>query len=1204
MNPSSQGFAAGLIACSLLAALAGTTGCASTNGVSAARPDKPSSATPHADPLSPLRTLARQQTTHPDLVGADLVPDTLAQALTPIPPGTEAYATAIMPLAEIVEQLSPQRTPPPPPLPIDPDLRLQSLRHYVTGREHAVAGRTPQAIAEFERSLNIDQANPTLLRALGDAQATAGRRSAAVATLTRARSLGYDDPRVDIFLGREAIRARRFDEAVPLLASGQAGAARLGARPLAILAGVDLAQSLALLDHIDAARLVLLDAMRALEANPSDMARPEIAEVVRRRADLWFQIGDWSHRMGRHEDSLEAYDFARTLPGADASALALRQVVSLMTAGRSAQAALRALERLDETPLIIDGGAEAMLRLVARSEQVRPLLAPALQQTISRHADEGQSPSTLRRLAILSARAVGGTGGSDLILDAARRSPSDSELLRWAFAIVPGQAPEKLDLARRMFAQDPESSHEIASALIDQGSHVPEFVSLIRRRPGDTPALLRAAIFLRIGAYEEALAAIQTLPPESTPYSIRAKVAAECGQWQLARTAADEVLQDPRSSRFSRARALAAIQDFKQATSLYTHESAAPARELLSASTWALLSDDPASARTLLERARAADEANEQVYGALLGLHQTSGALPDPRAEAAVARQIMERAPGGRIFRQISAAEQLSRSRYSEVERQLISLADEWGDDDQLNNLFTVLWQRSAKSDPQIVARGEASVREALVHRPTAPSLVALLVEALVAQERIDEAEAFLKEVTTKLPLPELSAVQEALARDARKDPKRAAQLTVDRLTGRPLDIDRATDLISAHAALNDLPQAARVATDYLPRDITLTRAQSGRLMAIISRLDPEALLRAGPQRSDEALALVDALAQRGMPLPPHIDAARVLFLCAGHPSDTQRLITAIQEAAARHPALREQLGAQAVQVLLAREDATDGLNLLGALAFSGEEPVDSLVFEWFRLTFLRGDNGDIEHLVRTAPNPNHVLGVIANVLDAEVDMPDGDKQQRAELAYWLGNAASSTGREDLAEYAYRLTLEYEPAHAWTLNNLGYMILERHSNIDEAAAMIEGAYKVLSDDPSVIDSLGWLRYKQGIFQDQLNEDGQPITRGALSLLREAVTSDAKPDNPEQLDHMGDALWRTGDEQGARERWQRAARLLDTQIASQQRRPQEEPSAAVQKWTLDRQRISRKLAALAQGQRPPVAPTQAEFDQLAPAPPPN
>ncbi|MBX3408613.1 MAG: hypothetical protein KF859_01850 [Phycisphaeraceae bacterium] len=1186
-----------ILACSLLAMLAGTPGCATR---STAVAPGPASTTPNAaDPLAPLHSLSIRQATKPDLLSADLVPDALAEALAPIPEDSPEHAAAVMPLAEVISRLTPARLPPPPPLPLDSDMRLQSLRHYVAGREHAVAGRAAEAITQLELSLRINPSNPTALRALGDAQASAGRRSASVATLARARELGLDDPRVDIFLGRESIRARRFDQAVPLLASGRDGARRVGATSLAILAGVDLAQSLALLGHIDAARVVLLDSMLALEANPAELARQEIAEVVRRRADLWYQIGDWSQRLGKHTESIEAYETAGSLPGADASALALRQSISLMSAGRSADAALGAIDRLSQSPLSVDGGAEVMIRLVARSEQVRPLLAPALRHVIARHALAGERPSALRSLAIISARAVGAAGGSEIILDAAQRSPADSHLYRWAFALSTGAAPELLSIARALYANDPESAPEIADALIDHGAHVVDGIAIIRRKPDTLPAPLRAAIFLRAGAFEDAISLLSAFPKHGQVTSVRARVAAACGQWDSALRAASDLLADPASSRFARARTLAAVQDFTRAASLYADDPSSPAtaRELLAASSWALTADNPNMARELLDRASDIDDADERVYAALLGLYQTGGPLADPRAEAATARRIIERIPSSRIFRQISAAEQITRGRYSDVERQLISMADEWGDDDQVNSLFSALWRRSAASEPQIVARGEASVREALVVRPTAPALVALLVEALAAQDRTTEALSYLDSLLASLPLPELSAVREAIIRDGQQDPRRAAQLTVDRLSGRPLDIDRATDLITAYAALDDLPASAQIARQFLPTNIPLTRAQSGRLMSIISRLDPESLLRAGPQRSEEALTLLDVFSQRGMPLPPHIDAARVLFLCAGHPSDTQRLLSAIQEAASRHPSLKDQLGQHAVQILLAREDASDGLNLLGALAFSGEDPNDSLVFDWFRLTFLRGDADDFEHLVRTAPNPNHVLGVIANVLDAEVEMPDDERRQRAELAYWLGNAASSIERDDLAEAAYRLTLRYEPAHAWTLNNLGYMILERHTNLDEAREMIEAAYESLSTDPSVVDSLGWLRYKQGRFTDELDENGNTISRGSLSLLIEAVTSDAKPDNPEQLDHLGDAYWRTGDEQAARERWQRAIRLLDAQIAAQRRRPQDEPPPIVQRWTADRQRISNKLTALSQGLPPSVAPTQAEFDAM-------
>lgn len=110
------------------------------------------------------------------------------------------------------------------------------------------------------------------------------------------------------------------------------------------------------------------------------------------------------------------------------------------------------------------------------------------------------------------------------------------------------------------------------------------------------------------------------------------------------------------------------------------------------------------------------------------------------------------------------------------------------------------------------------------------------------------------------------------------------------------------------------------------------------------------------------------------------------------------------------------------------------------------------------------------------------------------------------------------------AEADLRAVLAVEPADARALNALGFMLTVHSQRFDEAETLIGKALALTPDEPSVIDSMGWLRFRQG----RPNE--------AVSLLAKAY--DSFPD-PEVAAHFGEALWATGDRARAEAVWGRA-----------------------------------------------------------------
>ncbi|ACO80281.1 hypothetical protein AvCA_41490 [Azotobacter vinelandii CA] len=116
--------------------------------------------------------------------------------------------------------------------------------------------------------------------------------------------------------------------------------------------------------------------------------------------------------------------------------------------------------------------------------------------------------------------------------------------------------------------------------------------------------------------------------------------------------------------------------------------------------------------------------------------------------------------------------------------------------------------------------------------------------------------------------------------------------------------------------------------------------------------------------------------------------------------------------------------------------------------------------------------------------------------------------------------------RNDLTqlERDLRFIIAREPDNAMALNALGYTLADRTTRYAEAKALIEQAHQLNPDDPSILDSLGWVNYRLG----QLGE--------AERLLRQAAE---RISDHEIAAHLGEVLWTRGKQREARKVWAKA-----------------------------------------------------------------
>ncbi len=148
-------------------------------------------------------------------------------------------------------------------------------------------------------------------------------------------------------------------------------------------------------------------------------------------------------------------------------------------------------------------------------------------------------------------------------------------------------------------------------------------------------------------------------------------------------------------------------------------------------------------------------------------------------------------------------------------------------------------------------------------------------------------------------------------------------------------------------------------------------------------------------------------------------------------------------------------------------------------------------------------------------------------------DLAPKDAYYRLALASLL----DLRGRRAAAAVELRALLEIHADNAEALNMLGYLYAREGINLDEAAELVGRALAADPKNGHYLDSLGWVRYRQGKVEE------------ALGILERAAMN-----APEAViyEHLGDACYALGLARRARAAWTKAAEL-DTAASGPKRK---------------------------------------------------
>jgi tetratricopeptide (TPR) repeat protein len=170
----------------------------------------------------------------------------------------------------------------------------------------------------------------------------------------------------------------------------------------------------------------------------------------------------------------------------------------------------------------------------------------------------------------------------------------------------------------------------------------------------------------------------------------------------------------------------------------------------------------------------------------------------------------------------------------------------------------------------------------------------------------------------------------------------------------------------------------------------------------------------------------------------------------------------------------------------------------------------DSVTDGWINLglTYQFLDSGDIE---------------IKTYKDGLNRMRNLDDSLR--IMFALGSAMERNDQFDSSVSAFEKIISFAPDHAPSLNYLGYMLADRGIRLEYALGLIKKALEISPDNGAYVDSYGWVLYRLGNYQDALQE-----------LLR---AYKLVGDDPVILEHVGDAYEAVGDTANARVFWEKA-----------------------------------------------------------------
>jgi len=147
-----------------------------------------------------------------------------------------------------------------------------------------------------------------------------------------------------------------------------------------------------------------------------------------------------------------------------------------------------------------------------------------------------------------------------------------------------------------------------------------------------------------------------------------------------------------------------------------------------------------------------------------------------------------------------------------------------------------------------------------------------------------------------------------------------------------------------------------------------------------------------------------------------------------------------------------------------------------------------------------------------------------------EAELDQDNEIVNAKFYFNYGATAEQAGLYEKAADLLRKSIALDPANAAeAYNYLGYMWADHNMHLDEAEETIRRALEIEPNNGSYLDSLGWVEFRKGKFDQALAD----LLRAAKNIDRE---------DPIVFEHIGDTYFKLNRVPEALESWQKALKL--------------------------------------------------------------
>jgi tetratricopeptide (TPR) repeat protein len=156
--------------------------------------------------------------------------------------------------------------------------------------------------------------------------------------------------------------------------------------------------------------------------------------------------------------------------------------------------------------------------------------------------------------------------------------------------------------------------------------------------------------------------------------------------------------------------------------------------------------------------------------------------------------------------------------------------------------------------------------------------------------------------------------------------------------------------------------------------------------------------------------------------------------------------------------------------------------------------------------------------------NESHEAPKAFAVLDEAI----GNYPDIVDLRYAVASMYEDQGEVGSALRELNRIVKLRPTDPAALNALGFTLADHHKQLSQARKLIERAHAAAPKNAAILDSMGWVNFRQGRAAD------------ALPYLTEAYADDRSADIAA---HLGEVLWQLGQHDKAENIWAEAA-LMD------------------------------------------------------------